>query len=151
MTKTGRRECFVVADYKKIDSLRQSIKSAISEIDVITKCDVNIYSDPYSYLTLEVSCPSEEDIKSVDMKTTAELIKVFEKEGLENHFLGPLEIESEPSEVKKQDSEERNLHLLSLVNDLKKENKELKKRFKHLEEEVARLKEENRGKPEVSD
>jgi len=136
MIKKGLRECFV--QYKKIDSLREIIKSVISQIDPSPEYDVNVYSDPYSYITLDVSGPSEDGIKSIDLRVMSAIIEICEKESIKAHFCRPLEIVSAPKE-----KGNRGLKVLeksSSGENLELQNKELNKRFRCIEEEIKKLK-----------
>lgn len=91
MYKTGLRE-FFIADDKKIDYLKERMKSAISEIDVPPEYYIKVYSDLYNYITFEVSGPDKERIKSIDLRAMSKLIEICEKENLDAHCCGPFAI-----------------------------------------------------------
>jgi len=100
MNKVSCRECyFIKAAGAKIDYLIEKIKSAIEEVGVPPKYDVNVYKNVYACcgisgtgLIVEITGPEEEEIRRIDLKAVSKTLEICEKEGIEHHTLEPLDI-----------------------------------------------------------
>jgi len=99
MSKMSCRECyFIKVSVKNIDSLIDRVESAIMEMGVPFGYDINVYKNVYACcgvggigVIIEVAGP-EEKIRAIDLKAVSKILEICEKEGLEHHTLGPLEI-----------------------------------------------------------
>ena len=100
MSKVSCREVyFIKASGPNVDYLINKVKAAVDEVGLPPKYDINVYKNVYACcglsgtgLILEVTGPSEKKIKSIDLKAVAKILELCEKEGIESHHLGPLEI-----------------------------------------------------------
>lgn len=142
MIKRGHRECFVATDHSKLETLREKMELAVSEIDVPSECKVNVYSDTFKKITLEVSCPDEENLKAVDLKAFSKFVEVCENENLATHFCDSLETISaeteEPSE-QRESSGKRDPPIEEMLNKLSVENAELKDHISRLDSKNSDL------------
>jgi hypothetical protein len=100
MTKVSCRECyFIKASGPSLDYIIEKAKRAVEEIGVPPKYHINLYKNVYACcgvsgtgLILEVTGPSEQKIKSLDLKAVAKILELCEKEKIEHHSFEPLEI-----------------------------------------------------------
>jgi len=99
MSRTSCRECyFIKVSCKNIDSLVERVKPAVMKMCVASEYDINVYKNVYACcgvggigVIIEVTGP-EEKIRAVDLKAVSKVVEICEKEGLEHHTLGALEI-----------------------------------------------------------
>ena len=100
MSKVSCREVyFIKASGPNVDYLINRVKTAVEEIGLPPKYNINIYKNVYACcgvsgtgLILEVTGPSEKKIKSIDLKAVSRILEFCEKEGIESHHFEPLEI-----------------------------------------------------------
>jgi len=100
MSKISCRECyFIKVSCKNIDSLIERVKSATAEMGIPPGYDINIYKNVYACcgvaglgVIIEVTGPEEEKIEAIDLKAVSKILEICEKEGLEHHTLGSLEV-----------------------------------------------------------
>lgn len=146
MLKARRVECFFPkTSVKLIGYLSDKLKSAISEIDIPQEYEVTVHADPFRCLTLEVEGPNEEKIESIHLKAASKLIEICEKENIEEHLCGSLDIcirAQEPDFIEglKKEMEVDNSQLQGLFNGLANENTGVKDRLAKLELEITHLK-----------
>ncbi len=100
MTKVSCRECvFIKASGKNVDHVIRMVKSAVEEVGLPPKYDINVYKNVYaccgvsgSGIIIEITGPDEEKIKSLDLKAVSKIVEICEKEGIEHHSFEPLDI-----------------------------------------------------------
>ena len=99
MSKVSLRECYFIKASANIDYLIDKVKAAIEEVGVPPKYHINVYKNVYACcgvsgtgLILEVTGPSEKEIKHIDLKAVSKILELCEKEKIEHHHFEPLEI-----------------------------------------------------------
>ena len=91
MSKLGRREYYLFnISGKNLESLIDVIKSTLTPPH---KYSVDVYPGKYGVnIIIEISGPDEEKIKKIDLETSAKVLEICEKRGIEAHVMEQLEI-----------------------------------------------------------
>jgi len=100
MSKIGQRECYLIKiSSQNVERLAEQVDSALAEMGVPDECSVKVYKSFFvccgfspGNIIIEVLGPSDEKIKAIDLKAVSKILEICEKEGIDYHVLGPLEI-----------------------------------------------------------
>lgn len=100
MSKIGRRECYLIKIRpQNIERLIEQINSALVERGIPSECSVNVYKSFFTCcgvssgdIIIEVTGPSEEKIRALDLRVVSKILEACEKRGIDCHTFGPLEV-----------------------------------------------------------
>jgi len=100
MSKIGRRECYLIKiSSQNVERLAEQVNSALAEMGIPDECSVNVYKNFFTCcgfspgnIIIEVTGPSEEKIKAIDLKAVSKILEICEKGKIDHHVFGPLEI-----------------------------------------------------------
>ena len=100
MSKMGKRECYLIRiSPQNTEWLIDQVNSALAEVGIPNGCDINLYRSSFTCcgvspnsVIIEISCPSEEKIKAIDLKAVSKILEICEKRNIDHHMFGPLEI-----------------------------------------------------------
>jgi hypothetical protein len=77
--------------YREIYGLNGQMKEVVKEISDIKGVDIYTVL-PFDMGFVEMSAPSETEIKHFDQKVTSRILSFCEQNKIEKHLLGPLEM-----------------------------------------------------------
>jgi len=100
MSKLGQRECYLIKiSSQNVEWIAEQINSAMTKMGIPDECSVKVYKSFFSCcgfspgnIIIEVTGPSEEKIKAIDLKAVSKILEICEKENIDYHMFGPLEI-----------------------------------------------------------